>query len=172
MRAIAPGRLPLGSTSQRGLLELANTGEIDTGTDTARVVTAAQMRRVIDDLIGGAPSDRNTLRELSDAINTRAPTHSHPYASSGHGHSQYATDSELSSGLAGKSNTGHGHTGFAASSHSHGVTDLPASAFDDGRVTGISVSGTFTSPGGGSRSLNSVTVSISTNHGSYSSSVS
>ena len=44
VRAIAPGRLPLGSTSQRGLLETATTTEARTGTDGIRAVTPAGVR--------------------------------------------------------------------------------------------------------------------------------
>ena len=66
--------------------------EVELNSELASYATRTYVDDEIDDLIDGAPSSRNTLKELSDAIDGRASSsHSHSqYASSTHVHSNYA----------------------------------------------------------------------------------
>ena len=63
--------------------------ETELNSDLASYATRAYLDGEIDDLVDGAPNNRNTLGELSDAIDGRA--------SSGHTHSQYAGNTHVHS---------------------------------------------------------------------------
>ena len=55
---------------------------------------------------------------LQTALDGKAPTHSHPYASSSHTHS-ISNITNLQSTLDGKSGTGHSHSNYSVTSHTH-----------------------------------------------------
>ena len=54
--------------TEAGIIEIASNSETDAGTDNQRAITPAKLQRKINSLINGAPSNRNTLKELNDAI--------------------------------------------------------------------------------------------------------
>ena len=55
--------------SRLGLIERSDNSEADGGSNDTTAMTPQKVKRRIDALIDGAPADRNTLKELSDAIN-------------------------------------------------------------------------------------------------------
>ena len=163
------------TTSRTGVVELATATEAETGTDANRAITPATFRSAANDRYS-LKSHGHSYASTGHSHSTYSRTsHGHSYASTGHshsaysltshGHSGFATDSELSSGLGGKSDTGHshsaysltghGHSGFASSGHGH-----------SGYVTGVSISttsGSFSTPtsiAGDRNAITSVSITV------------
>lgn len=85
-----------------------------TGTHTATINDGEK-----GDTGDAATVDAYTKAQVDNLLNEKADTgHSHDYAPTTHSHST-SDITGLSSALAGKSDTGHTHTGYATSSHTH-----------------------------------------------------
>lgn len=68
VKASSSGAPPDASETVKGIVELATTSEVTTGTDTTRAVTPAGVAAAVAALVASAPGTLNTLDELAAAL--------------------------------------------------------------------------------------------------------
>lgn len=136
---------PPATTEVQGVVELATNAEANTGTDTARAVTAAGVKYTLDQRFGtGAPSVFvKGLLNLATATLLRASLAIKSAALKDEGHGN-GLDADLLDGQHGAHYLTYGNlTGvpltFAPSAHNHAATDINSGTFVDARISQSSV---------------------------------